>query len=402
MLHMISTTVRQDFAFKTTNTRYSTHCIHPYVASMVPALAAEMIKRVNPKKLLDPFSGGGAVCVEGILAEIPTTGLDINLLSRVIGSAKTTWVKKSSILDRTDEIINDALHIKPSKADNDERKRFLIDYWFQPDVINKLEQISTVVNSMKQSKIKTLFQCILSTTVRDSMLTYRNEIRLHKLKSKDMIKFNPDVFMIFKKRAIVAATAVSSLSEHVVADIRHGSILEMPFHNNEFTTIICSPPYGDERNGVSYTQFSKIMLYWLGVSKSLLDSNKKRVLGWHNKESNKILPTCTTLKRLSKIIKNQQNKTEFAAFYHDYDLALKEMVRVTSDQIVIVIGNRVLDGHVINNSRITIELLDRYGIKLVNHYTRDLPSKRIPRFGKISNVNGGCIDREDVLIFTHR
>ena len=394
--------VRSDFAFKDVSTRYSTHSMHSYVAAMVPALAAKMVKDTEPKTLLDPFCGGGAVCVEGIHAGVPTTGLDINLLSNVISSAKTTWIDKTAVQRHAENILSEAASIRPIGADSDrDHKLYLIDYWFLPDVVARLRQIATVVNGMSGSRLKTLFQCILSATARDSMLTYRNEVRLHRIRPKDLSKFDPDVFMIFRKRSMAAAAVVSSLPERSVADIRHGDVLAMPFRDGEFTTIVCSPPYGDERNGVPYTQFVKCMLYWLGIPKSAVVSNKKRVLGWHDKQSDKPLPASSVLNELYEAMKSKQNKDELKAFYHDYNLALKEMARVTSDKIVIVIGNRILGGHVVDNTKITLDLLTRHGMRLSKHYTRILPSKRIPRFGRISRMNGGCIDQEDIMIFSH-
>ena len=395
--------VRSDFAFKDTSTRYSTHSMHPYVAAMVPALAAKMVKDTKPERLLDPFCGGGAVCVEGIHAKVPTTGLDINLLANVISDAKTTWIDKEAVQWHAENILNRAADILPSDTVADHnRKLYLIDYWFWSHTADRLRQIATVVNGMDLSKLKILFQCILSATARDSMLTYRNEVRLHRLRPHDMARFNPDVFAIFRRRAMSAAEAVSSLPEYSGADIRHGDVRDMPFEDGEFSTIVCSPPYGDERNGVPYTQFAKCMLYWLDIPKSVVVNNKRRILGWYDKQTSKPLPNSPVVKELYRSIKNSQNKDELKAFYYDYDLALREMARVTSDKIVIVVGNRVLGGHWVDNAKITVDLLTKHGVRLSKHYIRNLPSKRIPRFGKISNMNGGCIDREDIMIFSHR
>ena len=55
----MSVTHRADLAFQGISTRYSTHAMHPYVAAMVPALAARMIDETSPQRLLDPFCGGG-------------------------------------------------------------------------------------------------------------------------------------------------------------------------------------------------------------------------------------------------------------------------------------------------------------------------------------------------------
>ena len=177
---------------------------------------------------------------------------------------------------------------------------------------------------------------------------------------------------------------------------------KLPFENDEFSTIICSPPYGDERNGVPYFQFVKNMMYWLGLPKTDLEKYKTNVLGWYNKDiiKEKHAPESKTLNKILKKMDNQKSIDEAISFYYDYNQGLKEMSRVTTDKIVIVIGNRILNKQIINNAAITTELFSNIGIKLLEHHKRDLPSKRIPRFGDVKKVEGGQIDKEDILIYS--
>ena len=327
--------------------------------------------------------------------------MDINLLSQIISAAKTTWLDSDAIREQSEDIVSKARHVKPHIDDPDDHRAYRIDYWFRPDTVRNLSRLADVINSMRRSNLKTFFQCVLSGTARDSMLTYRNEVRLHRLRPDDLDKFRPDVFKTFRKRVAAASAMVSALPRRSKADIRHGDVTDMPFKDREFTTIVCSPPYGDERNGVSYTQFSKCMLYWLGIPKKILNHNKKRILGWCDVQTHKPLPPSPTLQDARDRMGRERSRMELGAFYHDYDLALHEMARVTSDRVVIVTGNRMLDGTVVNNAATTIDLMAGHGMVLTSHYQRSLPSKRIPRFGKVSSMNGGCIDKEDIMIFAH-
>ena len=72
--------LRDDFQFKKISTTYATHGMHPYVASMIPALAKKMIQETKPVSLLDPFCGGGGVCGEVVVGVFPHPGLHINIL----------------------------------------------------------------------------------------------------------------------------------------------------------------------------------------------------------------------------------------------------------------------------------------------------------------------------------
>jgi hypothetical protein len=102
------------------------------------------------------------------------------------------------------------------------------------------------------------------------------------------------------------------------------------------------------------------------------------------------------LRETINTVKNERSQLEALAFYYDYCLSLKEMARVVNDKIVIVIGQRVLDRRVFDNSKITVELLDDVGVKLEQEFTRNLPSKRLPKLREF----GGVIDKEHILIFT--
>jgi hypothetical protein len=170
----------------------------------------------------------------------------------------------------------------------------------------------------------------------------------------------------------------------------------MPFEDDSFSTIVCSPPYGDERNGVPYFQFSKNMLYWLGWTKDDLLALKSKTLGWVGKRRDIPTAESPTLGRcLRRIEHDGRVKLEAVAFYYDYQRALREMTRVTRDKIAIVIGNRVLLNTVFRNPDITTEILANFGVNLENRYERRLPSKRLPKM----RAFGAAIDREHVLIY---
>ncbi len=60
--------LNNSFDFKGSDTQYSTHALHTYVAAMVPELAKVLVQTFVPKgeRILDPFCGGGAVLVETV------------------------------------------------------------------------------------------------------------------------------------------------------------------------------------------------------------------------------------------------------------------------------------------------------------------------------------------------
>ena len=250
----------EDWNFKKSNTRYSTHGSHTWLAAMIPALACKLIKKTKPTHLLDPFCGGGTVCVEAVLNNISTVWVDVNPLSAIVTQTKTTLVDKLSVEEILSNTLKEAKKSKKRKLYYPDHEKYLVSYWFKTEHLKFLDSIARTITTIQDQKLKTFFQCVFSATIRDVSLTYRNEIRLRKLEPQDLAKFDRDVLETFSRRTLDTLSRIQSLPKKINAKFMIGDVKKLPFKNNEFSTIICSPPYGDERNGVPYFQFVKNML----------------------------------------------------------------------------------------------------------------------------------------------
>jgi hypothetical protein len=227
------------------------------------------------------------------------------------------------------------------------------------------------------------------------MLTYRGEVRLRKLREADIIKFNPDVINSFTKRYRIAYERIITLPVGSNSDIAIRDVKNLDFENESFHSIICSPPYADDKNGVGYFQFSKNMLEWLGHSKEEINEHKKLFLG-----ASKLINTIPNSESLRQSLENVETRNqnqfkEAVSFYYDYNQGLMEMKRVVRKYIIIVIGNRVLSRTQFNNAQITVDFFKNMGVSLQHHYTRDLRKKRIANLGS----DGGGIAKEHILVF---
>lgn len=383
----------EDWDFSGVNTQYATHGMHTWLAAMIPALAKKLIHETQAERVLDPFCGGGSVLVECGLAGVPAKGIEINPLGVTISTAKTTWIPSDKLNDAFDDLMSQV------KRDKDTYVRFPeshnIQYWFKPYMFPPLGKLVSAVKRIKDEKIRSFFECVFSATARDVSLTYRNEIRLRKLRPDKLERFNPDVVARFAHRAHDSIRRVQKFPQAKI-HVQQGTVLSLPFDDDSFTTIITSPPYGDERNGVPYLQFAKNMLYWLGWTQEEMMKLKGQTLGWMSNNSREFdLPPSPTLRSLVERIKRERTKREAIAFYSDFYRALAEMIRVTSKRIAIVIGQRVLEKKVFDNSKITSDLMKSLGVPLKSVYERNLPSKRLPKMREY----GASIDKERIMIF---
>jgi DNA modification methylase len=377
------------------STQHVTHSLHPYVAAINPPLAKKLIETYVPagENILDPFCGGGGVLVESILAGRHCAGFDINPLAVILSKSKTTWVDSNDIqaeycriLARLEQIEGQVESVISDQAQ----------YWFKEETLPELEALSRVINECDKAVVKDLFYTILSATVRSVMLTYRGEVRLRKLRAKDLQNFCPYTFNVFAERVKLALQQIPFLPKEYRAKVEIANARRLPVENEVYHSIICSPPYADDTNGVGYFQFSRYMLEWLGMEPETINSHKRDFLGGR-KKGKKLPPTMTLYTAVSNVKKrSQKHYKDAVAFYADYYQALIEMKRVVSNWIIIVIGNRILSRTLFDNANITLELFDTIGgVKFVDYYSRTIRKKRIPNLGG----DGGGTNIEHILVF---
>jgi hypothetical protein len=213
---------------------------------------------------------------------------------------------------------------------------------------------------------------------------------------KEQERFNPDIFRKFEEKLSEALSRVPELPKDSKAkigklDIRKLQLIE---YKEIADAIVCSPPYGDERNGVPYTQFAKNMLFWLGYSADKIRESKDMSLGWGHQQ--RVIPNSRTLlEAIGKIEAYPDSVEEAINFYADYFESLKGMANAVKDRIVIVIGQRVLKDTIFDNGKITVDLMAEIGLPIERSFLRKLPSKRLPRMRNF----GAAINRETILIF---
>lgn len=386
-----------DLGFPRVETQHSTHVLHPYVAAMNPPLARTLLDTYvhGRANVLDPFVGGGCVLVEALHRGISSAGGDINPLGVLISSAKTTWLPAAEI-DRIGIDIEMAARARYDKISVKVDPGLA--FWFHDYTLPAIAALAEEIRAIESPAHQQLFQVLLSGTIRDVMLTYRGEVRLRRLESLDLERFNPDVFAAFNRRVGIAVHRVSALPREPGPVVGLEDARTLPYPDDSFTSIICSPPYADDLNGVGYFQFSRNMLQWLGMDRDEIMNHKRRFLG--GERDSKSPPASRTLREALDCIRenglNKQTHLKSAiAFYRDYHDSLREMLRVVQERVVIVIGNRVLSRTLFDNARITIDLMTDIGATLEDYFSRTIQKKRIANLGG----DGGGINVEHILVF---
>lgn len=379
--------------FSGCDTQFGVHGLHTYVAAMIPQLAERLIDLFAPVDgiVLDPFCGGGAVLVETIRSGRAAIGRDVNDLAVLISKGKTTHVPERETILSLERVLQSVDHSISAPAIDEG-----LAFWFKPEHVSRIESLRQAIDDAieLEDPVRSYFLTAFSATVRDVSLTYRNEIRLRRMSPDEIAKFNVDPIERFQSRILRSMMSIAELPNEAETDIEQGMAQRMRLEAGSVDAIVCSPPYGDERNGVSYSQFAKNMLAWLGYSTAEIRGSKGLTLGWgsHGRDA----PKSDTLDQaLDRIAGFAGSVREAVAFYADYQVALTEMARVCRGPIVIVVGNRVLRDTIFHNGEITVDFMDNIGLRLTDRFCRRLPSKRLPRMRRF----GAAIENEDILVF---
>lgn len=432
--------------FKTEDTKEMSHSFHNYPATMIYPISRNIIKKIKSlyeiNSLLDPFSGSGTVLVEGMLQKIPKIyGNDLNPLAVFISTIRTTPIafekltlfnstlKKeiiesfrnfSSVFDLLDNYIkNNKIDIFETNGWGDSAYEILIEfmnehsidfdipnfknigYWFKPYVIYSIQLIKNSVGIITDSVIKEFYMLILSETIRLVSNKRNNEFKMYRISKKELPNFNPDVLKIFFSLLDDYTTKMKDFNEALIGYLPNINIsLEdsrkltyVP--DNSIDLLITSPPYGDSRTTVAYGEFSRLSLQWIDLTPQNMEPTKidKILMGGEDYNNGfKNFLNSTTLKTALNLISTLDAKRsgQVFSFYEDLDKCLKTC-SYKSKQYTYqfwVVGNRTVKGVYLETDKILVELAEKYRLKHITTFTRNIHNKVMPAKNSPTNKTG--------------
>ncbi|MDR1962376.1 MAG: hypothetical protein LBQ50_01195, partial [Planctomycetaceae bacterium] len=247
--------------------------LHKYPAAMLPQIGIDILRefKISKGSLLDPYCGSGSSFASGLecgLTEM--AGYDINPLAVLISKVRFTRLSIPETLEIRQTFRNDFYEFLKDENNIKKLKRpsiTNIQFWFSEEVITNLTILKHFIDKIKNEQIKNFFLIPFSETVRECSYTRNCEFKLYRMKSEDILRFNPDVIGIFFKKledTIYLYTNFYSdkLEKNVKIDV-HASTFQPK--NKIFDVVLTSPPYGDSRTTVAYGQFSTFSNEWLGI-----------------------------------------------------------------------------------------------------------------------------------------
>jgi len=398
------TSREEDWDFAEANTQKYTHGLHPYPARMVPQIAYRLIKRFSKPYdlILDPFCGSGTVPTEARImmtsgdakGELPRNaiGNEINPLALLLSKVKTTIFDVieldkniSLLLGKVQDGISLLRRGKYEIKTPTEEDFPNLSHWFKDYVVEELAVIRDCIAMFNDVDFRNFANVCFSLTVRKVSNIYNaGDTFIKRLKKEELVRHNPKVLETFEAILLDSAKKVKTFSrlcsKEVEVNITFADARNLPISSNSVDLIVTSPPYGEERNTVSYTRWSKLSSLWLGYESSWLRNVEKLSLGGRDYESPKI-PSNALSEIMPEVTQQDPTLARTAeSFFEDYYVCLQEMERVLRPNhfCCIVIGNRSLKKRRIPMDIVTKELAEKMGFKHETTYYRKIPTKSIP------------------------
>jgi len=396
--------ITEDWDFADADTKKYTHGLHPYPARMIPQIAHRLIERYSaPYDLvLDPFCGSGTVLTEARLMRSHdrpdpdhprnAVGNDINPLALLLAKVKSRPIdppqldENLSVLLRSVE--QDIIRLRNGQVSVEiptEKAFPNLTHWFKDYVINELGVIRQNINELSDRVFRDFASVCFSLTVRKvSNIYHPGDTFIKRLSSQKLEKYRPDVLKTFKDYTKQAAALMKAFSRACFADVdinvTFADARNLPFPDDLIDLIVTSPPYGEERNTISYTRWSKLSSLWLGYESSFVRRIERASLGGRDEPSLQT-PSQTLDEILNETAKMDQELAKSAAsFFRDYYRCLEEMYRVLKKGgfCCIVIGNRSLKRKRTPMDTVTKEFGEKVGFLHEKTHFRKIPTKAIP------------------------
>jgi len=373
--------------------------LHKYPATMLPQIGIEVLTELNIKNgvLLDPYCGSGSSFASGLECGLTEMhGFDINPLAVLISKVRFTKIAVKKLAEAKITFRNNIYEFlkNENNIESLERPQITnIDFWFSKEVTAHLTVIKHFIDNISDPNIRRFFLIPFSETVRECSYTRNNEFKLFRMKSEDLLHFNPDVISVYLKKLEDTIVLYNhfyfpKLSEKINVDVQYATFKPKEEY---FDVVLTSPPYGDSRTTVAYGQFSTLSNEWLGIDFArkidgmLMGGIKPK----QNIESGLISDYIAEINKV-----DIKRALEVSAFYNDLDNSIQKVAKSVrkGGKSVYVVGNRIVKNVQLPTDQFIAEKFEENGFRHLITYERALSNKSMPSKNSPTNVAGRTVN----------
>jgi len=373
--------------------------LHKYPATMLPQIGIEILKELNIKsgKLLDPYCGSGSSFASGLECGLTEMhGFDINPLAVLISKVRFTKVSINELVETKRVLRNNIYEFLKDDKNIETLKRpkiTNIDFWFSKEVIDNLTVIKHFIEQIQDENLRRFFLIPFSETVRECSYTRNNEFKLFRMKSEDVLNFNPDVIGVYLKKSEDTIFLYSNfyfprLDEKVNVNVQYSTFQPK---DEYFDVVLTSPPYGDSRTTVAYGQFSTLSNEWIGIDYARkIDGMLMGGVKPQKNIQNGII--ADYIAEINKV--DNKRALEVSAFYNDLDTSIQRVAKSIrkGGNAIYVVGNRTVKNVQLPSDQFIAEKFERNSFKHVVTYERALSNKSMPSKNSPTNVVGRTVN----------
>ncbi|GHT65955.1 DNA modification methylase [Endomicrobiia bacterium] len=373
--------------------------LHKYPATMLPQIGIDILKEFDATKgsLLDPYCGSGSSFVSGLECGLTKMqGFDVNPLAVLISKVKFTKIPISELIEKKQTFRSSVFEFL--KNENNLSKLLHpqitnIDFWFSQDVINKLIIIKHFIDEIKNINVRNFFLVPFSEVVRECSYARNNEFKLFRIKSDELLNFNPDVVSVYLKKWNDIFLIYSNFYFPKIKNDSNINVRCAQFQsqNESFDVVLTSPPYGDSRTTVAYGQFSTLSNEWLGIS--FARKIDRMLMGGVKSKSNIVHGVIAdSISQISKVDNNRA--LEVSSFYKDLDISIINVANSVrkGGKVMYIVGNRTVKNIKLPTDQFVAERFEAYGFKHIVTYERVLSNKVMPSKNSPTNKAGKAVN----------
>jgi len=373
--------------------------LHKYPATMLPQIGIEIFKELDIKsgKLLDPYCGSGSSFASGLECGLTEMhGFDINPLAVLISKVRFTKVSVNELVETKRDLRNNIYEFLKDEKNIKTLKRpqiTNIDFWFSDEVIDNLTVVKHFINQIQDKNIRRFFLIPFSETVRECSYTRNNEFKLFRMKSEDLLHFNPDVIGVYLNKLNDTIFLYSSfyfpkLDENVDVNVQYSTFQPK---DDYFDVVLTSPPYGDSRTTVAYGQFSTLSNEWLGIDYAR-KIDGMLMGGVKPKQNIRDGIIADYVSEINKV--DNKRALDVSAFYNDLDFSIKRVAKSVrrGGKSIYVVGNRTVKNVQLPTDQFIAEKFEKNGFKHLVTYERALSNKSMPSKNSPTNKAGKTVN----------
>jgi SAM-dependent methyltransferase len=371
------------------NTKSTTlRSIHPFPARMAPSIIQTRLRKPPAMCVVDPMAGSGTTIVAARLRGHEAFGFDTDPLALLIAKAWSCDIKPERLRSLAEKTLTNArgryhslntARAYPKGADRETCD--FVRYWFDSTNRRQLAALSASIAKIKDLDAQAILWCAFSRMIITkgagvSLAIDVSHSRPHRVYKTALMKpfdrFLPAV------EHVLRAAHFTSGQRLPAADIKHGDARSIPLKNGIADLVITSPPY---LNAIDYLRGHKLSLVWMGHQISNLRELRSANIG--SERFHGSISATVYRDTAEKVVQNfadlpLRSQSMLIQYFADMDRVLAEISRILkrSGKAVLVVGNSMIRGIFINNSKLLTRLARANGLGLISARKRQLEENR--------------------------